>query len=95
MILMTGRRKQSQVVYQFANVRFPGTRESSAQVVQASRGSAQVAWNEADDSISEEQLKMNDCYSDHKDWRACKKDVSVESPTPLYPRKVVRRLEPG
>lgn len=25
---------------------------------------------------AEEQLKMNDCYSDHKDWRTCKREVS-------------------
>ena len=24
----------------------------------------------------DEQLKMNDCYYDHKDWRVCKKEVS-------------------
>ena len=24
----------------------------------------------------DEQLKMNDCYYDNKDWRVCKKEVS-------------------
>jgi hypothetical protein len=24
----------------------------------------------------EEQLKMNDCYYDKKDWRSCRKEVS-------------------
>jgi hypothetical protein len=31
---------------------------------------------------TEEQLRMNDCYYDKKDWRACKSEVGVESPTP-------------
>ncbi|KAF7503142.1 hypothetical protein GJ744_004284 [Endocarpon pusillum] len=26
---------------------------------------------------AEEQLKMNDCYSDHKDWRICKKEMEA------------------
>ena len=26
--------------------------------------------------FTEEQLKLNDCYYDKKDWRACKKEVS-------------------
>lgn len=25
-----------------------------------------------------EQLKMNDCYFDKKDWRSCKKEVSED-----------------
>ena len=31
-------------------------------------------------SIVEEQLRMNDCYYDKKDWRACKKEVSLLNP---------------
>lgn len=26
--------------------------------------------------VAEEQLKMNDCYYEKKDWRVCKKEVS-------------------
>lgn len=40
----------------------------------------------------EEQLKMNDCYYDNKDWRACRKEVSylctVDSPTCLFSASV-------
>ena len=32
--------------------------------------------------LLEEQLKMNDCYYDKKDWRACKKEVSRWFPNP-------------
>lgn len=28
------------------------------------------------DAGTEEQLKMNDCYYDKKDWRSCQKEVS-------------------
>ncbi|EXJ80801.1 hypothetical protein A1O3_07085, partial [Capronia epimyces CBS 606.96] len=28
---------------------------------------------------AEEQLRMNDCYYEKKDWRACKREVSVGS----------------
>lgn len=44
--------------------------------------------------ITVEQLQMNDCYYEKKDWRACKNEVSVEpqhaiffpvfSPTPPF-----------
>lgn len=34
---------------------------------------------------------MNDCYSDHKDWRICKKEVSRWVPTPLSPPKMARK----
>ena len=27
----------------------------------------------------EEQLRLNDCYYDKKDWRACKAEVGVET----------------
>ncbi|KIV84388.1 hypothetical protein PV11_00171 [Exophiala sideris] len=27
---------------------------------------------------ADEQLRMNDCYYEKKDWRACKNEVSVE-----------------
>ncbi|KAJ9606888.1 hypothetical protein H2200_008898 [Cladophialophora chaetospira] len=27
---------------------------------------------------ADEQLRMNDCYYDKKDWRACKTEVGVE-----------------
>lgn len=30
-----------------------------------------------DNEATEEQLKMNDCYYEKKDWRACKREVSV------------------
>jgi hypothetical protein len=30
----------------------------------------------------DEQLKMNDCYYDKKDWRACRKEVSAVSLNP-------------
>lgn len=32
---------------------------------------SQLTWS------TEEQLKMNDCYYDNKDWRICKKEVST------------------
>lgn len=28
------------------------------------------------DAFVDEQLRMNDCYYDNKDWRVCKKEVS-------------------
>ena len=34
-------------------------------------------WKGTDKNYAEEQLKMNDCYSDNKDWRVCKKQVSL------------------
>jgi hypothetical protein len=34
----------------------------------------------ADGKFQEEQLTMNDCYSDHKDWRICKKEVRRDLP---------------
>ncbi|OCT51126.1 hypothetical protein CLCR_09224 [Cladophialophora carrionii] len=41
---------------------------------------------------TEEQLRMNDCYYDKKDWRACKAEVGVESPTPNALSKASPRL---
>lgn len=39
----------------------------------------------------EEQLKMNDCYSDHKDWRVCKKQVANALGGPEAKMKVLTR----
>ena len=39
---------------------------------------------------SDEQLKMNDCYYDNKDWRVCKKEVSCSS-FPNLPNILVAR----
>lgn len=32
-----------------------------------------------------EQLKMNDCYYDKRDWRSCKKEVSSTVISTIYP----------
>lgn len=62
-----------------------GTRESLVQAVLASHETIGILGNLADNCNPEEQLKMNDCYSDHKDWRTCKKEVSRRGvPTPLW-----------
>ena len=52
-----------------------GTNESSVQVVLVhlelpQRRKSSFLTQEAD-----EQLRMNDCYYDKKDWRACKFEV--------------------
>jgi hypothetical protein len=50
-----------------------GTNESSVLAVQVR---AQMLSVLDINRKSEEQLKMNDCYYDKKDWRACRKEVS-------------------
>lgn len=37
---------------------------------------------------AEEQLRMNDCYYDKKDWRACKSEVRVEPQPQCFERTV-------
>ncbi|KAK6371612.1 hypothetical protein LTS17_008864 [Exophiala oligosperma] len=32
--------------------------------------------DELDECAAEEQLRMNDCYYDKKDWRLCRNEVS-------------------
>lgn len=51
-----------------------GTRESSALVVLVNQPASTYQARDAD-LLIEEQTKMNDCYFDKKDWRACKKEV--------------------
>lgn len=43
-------------------------------------------------TITDEQLKMNDCYYDKKDWRACRKEVSVSLLNPNQRAKMPRVL---
>jgi hypothetical protein len=50
-----------------------GTNESSALAVQVC---ARLLLVININKKSEEQLQMNDCYYDKKDWRACRKEVS-------------------
>lgn len=42
---------------------------------------------------ADEQLKMNDCYYDKKDWRACRKEVSAALLNPNQRAKMPRVLE--
>ena len=62
-----------------------GTRESSLQVVPVCFSPPIVSRQIGDDHNTEEQLKMNDCYFEKKDWRACKKDVSCWALNPNVP----------
>ncbi|PGH29116.1 hypothetical protein GX50_08145 [[Emmonsia] crescens] len=49
-----------------------GTSESSAPDAQDGKGDS----NDKPLGIIAEQLKMNDCYYEKRDWRECKKEVS-------------------
>lgn len=59
------------------NCACPGTSESSAQAVPVM---VQYAIGTECSNVvhTEEQLRMNDCYYEKKDWRACKKEVSAK-----------------
>jgi hypothetical protein len=65
------------VVCSFADSDMKGTREFSAPVVLVGYEHTSIFSSAADTDNEEEQLKMNDCYSDHKDWRVCKEEVSA------------------
>ncbi|KAI9758882.1 MAG: hypothetical protein M4579_002766 [Chaenotheca gracillima] len=39
---------------------------------------------------AEENTKMNDCYFEKKDWRACKREVNPHVPSD--PRKLLRNI---
>ncbi|EXJ90357.1 hypothetical protein A1O1_03456, partial [Capronia coronata CBS 617.96] len=45
----------------------------------AGSGSLEVSINDeiANLGCTEEQLRMNDCYYDKKDWRACKNEMEA------------------
>jgi hypothetical protein len=55
-----------------------GTNGSSVQAVLVSTTDFHVQQTVTDAKTTEEQLRMNDCYYEKKDWRVCRKEVSVE-----------------